>query len=378
MGYKSQTNVLLIGEISSANVGDQIIGLTVHKLIKKHFSEVQVDILDLSGRDVRIRELSLIDSIRTLICCPTVLFHNYHFPNTRRIGTTIRYFKTITCLMNKLRLKHYEIIIFDGGAIFQDYFAELLEVVVNVACKHCEKIIFHACGLGMLSEYSVSCLNKVFRNEKVTSISLRDSFQRFAALFPDIPIEETYDTAIGCSRLVNISADNSQNSEIGLGCISTPGSFEIQVKLVNALKKSNYTWKLFTTGEPSDYRMAEKLLTQCGITDHSEFLCDRPLKPEDLIKDIIGFDSIISFRMHSLVIGASFGVPITGIVWDDKVRHFLQGIGLDHHIDVDTTLTGEEIISRRCVAISEETKKKIDAAVKQTQNVLYAEIAKNR
>lgn len=378
METEKSLTILLIGEIKSDNVGDQIIGISVYNLINEQFPNAQIDSLDLSGRDGRIREYTIFEYVRLLNYYPFLFFHRYQFPCARRFVTTIRYIKTMISLMRKIREKHYNIVLFDGGALFQDYFSELIELVVKESSKFCDKILFHACGLGELSEYSVRCLARAFRNNKVSGISLRDSFQKFANLFPDISFIKTFDTALNCSRIFPFSQKESKKTEIGVGCISVPETFDIQCELVNALMCSDNSWKLFTTGEPADYRTAEKLLMQCKVDNPMEHLCYCPQCPDELIKIVNSFDSIISFRLHSLVLCASYGVPLTGIIWDQKVKFFLEGVGLNYDIDIRTNLTGEEIIKKRCTVLPEEIKKRINTLSMQTQKVLFDEVQGDR
>ena len=42
---------------------------------------------------------------------------------------------------------------------------------------------------------------------------------------------------------------------------------------------------------------------------------------------LAGFQSIISFRLHSHIIAASLDIPSVGVVWDDKLRFFFQKTG---------------------------------------------------
>ena len=86
-----------------------------------------------------------------------------------------------------------------------------------------------------------------------------------------------------------------------------------------------------------------------------------PSKPEELVKTISQFKSIVSFRLHSHIIAASLNIPSVSVVWDDKVRIFFEKIGHP-----------ERCCNLRCGA--EEVLSKLDKAEKEgIDGVLVAE-----
>ena len=92
---------------------------------------------------------------------------------------------------------------------------------------------------------------------------------------------------------------------------------------------SGATWKLFTNGDISDERVVDKLLIELGISYRkSELVLPRAIDAESLIFNITSFKKIISFRLHSHIIAASFGIPSYGFVWDSKVRDFFVKLGI--------------------------------------------------
>ena len=105
--------------------------------------------------------------------------------------------------------------------------------------------------------------------------------------------------------------------------------YDQQMMLIRALLTSNYNWKAFTNGSPYDQAYAEKLLSVAGIPTEKigEYLIDRPETAEELVKSITGFQKIISFRMHSQIVAASFGIASFGYAWDEKVVTLYEKLG---------------------------------------------------
>lgn len=79
-------------------------------------------------------------------------------------------------------------------------------------------------------------------------------------------------------------------------------------------------------------------------------IVSNPKNAENLIKTVTGFGGIIAFRMHSQIVAASYGIPIFGFVWDDKIRDFYTKIGMPSNcIEPNYQISWKEIESRLCI-----------------------------
>ena len=173
-------------------------------------------------------------------------------------------------------------------------------------------------------------LRKMFAFPKVDSISVRDSYEKVQKLIDDpAKLNETFDAAINCSRFY--PASPQQNIDFGIGCISSESSMKDVLEIIQNISRKGYKWKLFTNGNINDYNAARKILTELGLSDNIDaYLFERPTRPAELIQHITSFRYIISFRLHSLIIASSFGIPSAGIVWDNKIIEFYKKIGFEN------------------------------------------------
>ena len=315
--------ILLIGERYSENLGDPVICETVGNIIGECIKDVEVEMFDISGRtnyNEYYKNQNLFEGLfwgryeSHLKNDEPLLYKEY-------INNLERYKRTIGLFKNKCRKRKYDFAIFAGGALFMDYFSGLIYFLVKELHRKKCPIIFHACGMGELSDRSITLLQQTFSNSLVKAISLRDSFFRFTTLFKvDCLLQETYDTALACSRYYDKS--KKKIAEIGIGIINVNEYYEEQKKLISGFLNSDYSWKIFTNGAPWDYNMACSILKDLGVNDSdiSEYLVDRPLTPQRLVKDITSFNQIVSYRMHSQIIAFSFLMPCYSFVWDNKVK----------------------------------------------------------
>lgn len=183
---------------------------------------------------------------------------------------------------------------------------------------------------GGVSPRTEKLLKKMFAFPNVESISVRDSYNKIRKLIDEsVKLSETFDAAINCSRYYPVSPH--QSIDFGIGCFSSESSVKDVLEIIQHISRKGYTWRLFTNGNMNDYNAAISVIAQLGLVDKADqYLFERPTKPIELIQHITCFRYIISFRMHSLIIASSYGIPSAGIVWDDKIVEFYKKLGFEH------------------------------------------------
>lgn len=209
-----------------------------------------------------------------------------------------------------------------------DYFSGIIYLIIKKLSLAHIKIVFHACGMGPMSSADEYLLRKAFLEKNIVYISLRDNFSRFCEQFPTrAKVVETYDTALGCS-LYDAPAEK-KTAQYGIGLIYKKEFFDEQVNLIRQLIQSKVDWKAFVNGAVGDMASAKKILREAGMSgsEIEAHLANRPTTPEELVQTITQFDGILSFRLHSQIVAASFGIPCYGLVWDPKVSEFFSKLG---------------------------------------------------
>ena len=322
--------ILLVGEYYSENLGDPLLCQTVEKVIKEYYPDAEIVPFDMNGKisvDVYYKPKTnpVLESFMKYLC--------NHYLYYRRAAICRTYIKDKgRCqrvwyrLGELLHNNKFDLVIFAGGSIFMDYFSGIIYLILARLALTRVKILFHACGMSTLNEDGEYLLRRALRSKKIVSISLRDSYERFIQMFPvNAKVQETFDTALCCSRY--FAPSDERRTQLGIGMIDR--CYDQQMMLIRALLTSNYNWKAFTNGSPYDQAYAEKLLSVAGIPTEKigEYLIDRPETAEELVKSITGFQKIISFRMHSQIVAASFGIASFGYAWDEKVVTLYEKLG---------------------------------------------------
>lgn len=319
--------VLIVGEVYSENLGDGVICEVVNDFFSKMYD---TRLLDISGRE------------------SYTISNNYHFDNRKE---KIRYKKycvkkflyslgyknegkTLKKIINKFEKQFMiiveefkpDIILFAGGQMFIDTFIYQVDYICNYSLKNNIKVIFNSCGIGEL--LFKDKLSSILNNESVKYLSLRDGYSKINSQFPNLEIIDSFDTAILSNKIyTNVI---TKNNTLGIGIMfSSLHSVNKQInfwfKMLSSLLNNNYDFKVFTNGSCKDQSFAEYILKILNL-DPNKYLLARPTNPLELVSNIVSFDSIISMRLHSLIIAYSFDIPTIAISWDEKVKKFYKKI----------------------------------------------------
>lgn len=347
--------ILLIGEYYSNNLGDPLLCRTVERLILNSFPGSQITTFDMSGR---IGYNSYFTPKHTAAAQKWFFRFSYRipflfncFPFLRVLKEAkYRYFPAMNLLDSILKENTYDIAVFAGGSLFMDHFAAVLYGIVRRLNKKKIPVIFHACGMSELSKDAQVVIQKALKYINVRSISLRDSYQKFCDIFStNARVSETYDTALACSQFY--SGEINPDTQIGIGVIQLPHLIPFQKALVEAVRQYTDSWKLFTNGSSYDNATAIEILNSIGISSKEQDwrIAPFPKCTQDLVDTITSFRGIISFRMHSQIVAASFGVPSFGFVWNNKLATFYDKLGYPEHYSIPD---GEIPIEKVEIALS--------------------------
>lgn len=374
-------NILIIGERYAQNLGDPVICETVAEAITSKYPQSNIIYFDISGRinydEQYVRtnnEYSFKDKLFFKI--------NDKISNFLKIFVKYRMYKGIDeyrflqskyLLKNILKQHKIDIAIFAGGQLFMDHFIPMINESVSILAKKKVKIIFHACGFGPISKDGEILLKRSLKNKYVKDISVRDSIEYLKKKLNCIKITDTTDTALACSNFFNFNY--SQQIPIGVGIIGLYEYKDFQKLLIKYLLDKNINFKLFTNGRCQDEEMAYTLLNELNIKSDN-YILTKPINTKTLICNILQFESIISFRLHSLIIAASYGLKHYGFVWDNKVQDMFIKMNRADFCDYPSSnnVFFDNIINKLNNDNSYKIKKKASQLADQSIENLYYQI----
>lgn len=329
---QNRKKIIIIGEMYSDNLGDGIICETVKKYFEKDF---EIRILDISGREQFEFSKNFFNLWKE-----NYVYFKYIFKKILYKYGYDKCGKNLFNIVESYREKFFTLlkefkpyaIIFAGGQMFIDSFSKQINFTCDFAEKNNIKVIFNSCGLGEIMQKKdlIDALNK----NCVKYISVRDNFD-ICQNYTSKKVVDTYDTAILCNRVYDESICRSEEI-LGVGIMfSTLQNPLIQVKfwkkLIKKLYENKIDFKVFTNGSTKDQSFAAYILNKLKLPVE-KYLIDQPKYPVELIKNISKFNSIISMRLHSLIVAYSFNIPTIAISWDNKVNAFFKKIRYNNKV----------------------------------------------
>lgn len=328
--------ILLVGEYSSSNLGDNILCRCVEDLVKRRYKDCSIDWLDLTKGDFNIAPRRCFGYLLRIL-------NEFHLYNISKWLNYHQMSQNVSlALNNKSKEKSFDMILFAGGQIFLDYFVYQILKVIQFAEYKKIPVYFNACGGGRLSNASIALLKKVLASKQIRKITLRDSTVLIQRLTPQ-KVFQLPDAGILCADIFGINKV-SDSDIIGLGVIcplvynanndeaySEKFFFVFWKKVIEKITESGKRWQLFVNGSEDDYAFAKRLLNYLPYSEEC-LLAERPLTAEQLITQISSYKAIISFRLHSYIIAYSLGIPVIGMIWDNKLVEFAQMIHSENNI----------------------------------------------
>lgn len=335
--------VLLIGERYSDNLGDGVLFETFSYICKEIYKNWIIKELDISGRiDYDNNEIWKNKLYKKLII---KLLPNFLVRTLSKYSRIRKLNKNIT----KINLKEINLVIFVGGALFQDYFALPIFFVIKKLSKNSIPIIFNCCGLGKKPQkIDFVLLKRAINNKYVLSISIRDNYNYFITKYltkKNFFIEKTLDPAFELTDCFIAKKHDTQKIGIGIMQIDVIKKnidnfnedkyLNIIRFIITELERQNLEWEFFTNGSQYDNNYAELLCYKLKIGNK---LSIRPTRPMELVNTINKYTKVISFRMHSHIISAALYIPTIGFIWDEKVREFAKMTCNNYFIDLNENI----------------------------------------
>lgn len=345
--------VILAGETYSSNLGDPIIADCLEYIIKSLNPSCRISKIDISGRN----SISNNNSFNNA--------NSFKVNITNKLNSNIskQILNIITWILRKnqkLKVKWANdlhgasLLIIGGGNLIMDnalYFPLRINLLAKCARREKVPYAFHACGV---SNNLTSIGKKLYaRNiELAQKVSVRDvkSKNRLIDISKEFKSSfVTFDPGLMAAECYSIDVTRISNrNTIGLGVaapkvLSTHSynklnySYEslknFWVKIATELNERNIPFQFFTNGSSLDQKFAEDIAYEVKRNFKMDCLplVERNTNPEELVKTISEFRSIIAHRLHACIVATSLRVPVVGLSWDDKMNSFF--VSLDREVN---------------------------------------------
>lgn len=266
------------------------------------------------------------------------------------------------------KLKKYTHIIYAVGMLkytTQD-FSYIYTLINQYASKKGISVMMSAMSIEQFSENDWRCLQlqSAVNYKSVKYITTRDTQEELNILIkkylkPNTTIKTAVvgDVAFWTKDTYNVpNIDLSNNSIIGIGLIrlgvykdyglkiDEDSLYAFYKELIQQLEKNNEQWVLFTNGMIEDYNVGLYLLKDLGLP--SDKLLPRPKNSEELIAILSKFKCVMGARLHSCITSYALGIPIVGLIWDNKLRAFSNKIQWEEYFIEEDKLNAKYVMQK--------------------------------
>ncbi len=240
-------------------------------------------------------------------------------------------------------LKRCDVLISGGGSLFQDHTStrSLLyyALIVYIAEKIGKRVMIYANGIGPVTkERNRRIVSNVVNRADI--ITLRDSYSLEELRDMGVWREDIHITtdpaflikAAPIDRINEIFTQNGIPVDKPIIMISirdwelVQGFTKKIAMLCDALKNRYDCNIVFLAMQiPDDVVISRKAME---LMENEAYFLDEAYTSEELV-GIIGKASLsIAMRLHALIFSAKMGVPLVGIVYDPKVKYFLDSLDM--------------------------------------------------
>lgn len=343
---------IIIGDASSTNLGDPILTYCCRYIVEKAVTELgikqyQIEVFDIANRSKNTNEI---------VSAPTkvVNYRHNHLIYLLRIikELTLWYVfeqKNFTSRLRKLEITKSSVIIIAGGAFISNslFYALRIREIIRLSEEIGCKVIFNAVGIEKTIENSrvvkyIVC--KYLESESIVGFSTRDHIEdvekittrdKFKLLVPDAGLfaSEVYSkccvnvhNAQQCVGISVISYDAYKSiakNDSRATKITPELLLSFWAAVIKKIQTRKISVKILTNGGAGDYEMALQLVELLKLNP-SEILLPLARTPEELIKQLNSFSSVMAHRLHACIISASLGKTIVPVIWSDKVSSFAK------------------------------------------------------
>jgi len=235
-----------------------------------------------------------------------------------------------------------------GGQLISDVdmnFPLKLYFLIKHAEKHNIKASIVSVGVASRwSWLSKKLMKRVLTSKSILKVSVRDELSKknLANYFDLVDVELLPDPALMSSLLSynkRSLAGGEHEKRLGLGVANLRGlnyssdiiniqqdnSIECFCSIVEKSNAINYVVYLFTNGAIEDeVFLHESIIPALNTRGLAFRVIPRCNSSSELVKVILGFDMLISYRLHANIIACGFNIPFFAVGWDNKVVSFFK------------------------------------------------------
>lgn len=243
-------------------------------------------------------------------------------------------------------LENADAVVIGGGNLFTDMDLNFpIKVAGVLDLAHRRRLPAAIYGVGVSSHWSpkgTRIVRDALALARPVYVSVRDenSKRSFDRLFAEAAGREALvvrDPGLMIARYARTATSRSRiglcvTSSIAIRYHSAETVTDAQMatwyaNLCELLARRGHAVTVFTNGSPEDEIVLDSIEGALRAKSSAGFERGRPASPTELAGLIGSLSGLIAHRMHAIIAGVSFGVPVYALLWDEKLKAFMGSIG---------------------------------------------------
>lgn len=345
-----RNTVGVVGLTTNENVGDYLLVEAAKYLLRSHDPDTLLVDIDVDPRSVEIHSARqrathrISEAMRALRRPILTVFRGARFAY---------YYDTLTWRIRlgkhlERKIKGLDALVFAGGGFIKfktQGLNYLTELIISIAQKNRVPVMMNAVGVEGYSDEDIRCqkLKLALNSDVVKVITTRDDIETLNSSYiaregivtdrvgdpvfwlPEMNIVEGTKRRAGSSR-IGINLINPNNFSTYGGAATRDSIVNFYCNLIAELQARDADFCLFSNGMTVDQRFGQDLVRRMNLREDQ--LIPQPITSVDFVELVLGFDIILSARMHAGITAYALDVPVVGLIWGEKLQFFTQITGL--------------------------------------------------
>lgn len=367
--------IVLLGLESIGNAGDEILVTTTEWLLKRAISNCG---------DIDIIRCQLMPAYKDIVhihkFCIFALFFKYlskiFYGNIKyRIVDVMYRVKYMTYFKDCIRRADKLILPVGMLKYSTQDFSYIFNMITQIATQYDKPVLMSAMSIAKpdTSDWRYYQLLRAVNRPCVKCITSRDGQSGVDRLNKyyikrNIKIDYVGDPALWIPECYNTKKNSIRKGIVGINVIrkdiyaaygneqfSDAQMINLYKDIIHELESRGGEWVLFCNGMQLDYEVGKEIIQELHLPN--EKLLPVPKSGRELVEMIAGFDAIFGARLHACITAVSLGVPVSGLLWDDKLDFFSRTMKIRQYF-----LEVKEL--RGCIVVD-----KIEAAMKHELDI---------
>ena len=105
-----------------------------------------------------------------------------------------------------------------------------------------------------------------------------------------------------------------------------------------------FDFYLFCNGMERDIEFGRQLIKEFNLPESK--LLEKPKTAKELLELVSGFDLVFGARLHACITSVSLGVPVSGLLWDNKLDYFSETMGIREYFNDAPEVNGKCVYAK--------------------------------